>query len=178
MTAKCGPWPSTRPRGPGVKTPSRSPPTGERHAVIFVDKDPGTGAVTAPAEDLRARQGESEAITSVSIDMSAAYIKGVAEHLPNTQMTNDCFHVVARALAAVNETRRQAQKHVTPSPRGCAGRCSRLQTSLSLTSRLPSMPCSLRHRAGVPSAPGNTASSCGPSSPGAGAGKPTASSRR
>jgi len=82
----------------------------ERHAVIFVEEGRGADTVAALAEDLRAHQGDPEAVTSVSIDMSAAYIKGVAEHLPNAQVTFDKFHVIAHASAAVDETRRQEQK--------------------------------------------------------------------
>jgi transposase len=42
--------------------------------------------------------------------MSAAYIKGVAEHLPNAQITFDKFHVIAHASAAVDKTRRMEQR--------------------------------------------------------------------
>jgi transposase len=62
------------------------------------------------AEDLRAHGGNPEAIESVSIDMSPAYIKGVAAHLPNAEITFDKFHIIAHASKAVDKTRRVEQK--------------------------------------------------------------------
>ncbi|SIT49035.1 transposase [Paraburkholderia ribeironis] len=49
-------------------------------------------------------------VTSVSIDMSPAFIKGVGEHLPNARLTFDKFHVVAHASKALDTVRRQQQK--------------------------------------------------------------------
>ncbi|WP_144022249.1 transposase, partial [Caballeronia sordidicola] len=51
-----------------------------------------------------------EQITSVSIDMSPAFIKGVSTELPNAQITFDKFHVVGHANAAVDKTRRIEQR--------------------------------------------------------------------
>ncbi len=42
--------------------------------------------------------------------MSPAYIKGVAEHLPNAQITFDKFHVIAHASKALDQTRRIEQR--------------------------------------------------------------------
>jgi transposase len=53
---------------------------------------------------------DPEAIRSVSIDMSPAYIKGVTEHLPHAQITFDTFHVIAHASTAIDRTRRKEQK--------------------------------------------------------------------
>jgi transposase len=82
----------------------------EERAVLFVEEGRGADRVGALAETLRAHGGDPEAISSVSIDMSAAYIKGVAEHLPNAQVTFDKFHVVAHASVALDETRRGEQR--------------------------------------------------------------------
>jgi transposase len=49
--------------------------------------------------------------------MSTAFIKGVAEHLPNARITFDKFHVVAQASAAVDQTRRLEQR-TDPSLKG------------------------------------------------------------
>jgi len=51
-----------------------------------------------------------EQITSVSIDMSPAFIKGVTSELPNAQITFDKFHVIWHANAAVDKTRRIEQR--------------------------------------------------------------------
>jgi transposase len=78
--------------------------------VIFVGEEAEAASIAALAEDLRAHRGAPEAIRSVSIDMSPAFIKGVTEHLPNAQITFDKFHVIAHASTAIDETRRKEQK--------------------------------------------------------------------
>src|SRR5215471_4090485 len=49
--------------------------------------------------------------------MSNAFIKGVADHLPNARVTFDKFHVVAHASAALDRTRRLEQR-TDPSLKG------------------------------------------------------------
>lgn len=56
---------------------------------------------------LGAHNGHPQAITQVAIDMSAAYQKGVREHLPQASVVYDKFHVVAQVNAAVDEVRRR-----------------------------------------------------------------------
>lgn len=82
----------------------------ERRAAIFVSEGRDAEAIEALADDLRAHGGDPEAIESVSIDMSPAYIKGVTEHLPNAEITFDKFHVIAHASTALDKTRRAEQK--------------------------------------------------------------------
>ena len=82
----------------------------ERHAVIFVTDTRESAAIERLAADLRAHGGDPEAVKSVSIDMSPAYIKGVAAHLPNATVTFDKFHVIAHASHALDRTRRAEQK--------------------------------------------------------------------
>lgn len=82
----------------------------QQRAVIFVTEGRDAEAVAALAEDLRAHGGDPEAIESVSIDMSPAYIKGVSDHLPNAEITFDKFHVIAHASKAVDKTRRVEQR--------------------------------------------------------------------
>lgn len=62
--------------------------------------------VAAFAEDLRAHDGDPDAISAACIDMSRAYISGVAKHLPNAAVTFDPFHVIQLANAALEEVRR------------------------------------------------------------------------
>jgi transposase len=64
-----------------------------------------------------AHGGDPKAIEAVSIDMSSAFIKGVAENLPNAQITFDKFHVIAHASAAIDKMRRIEQK-TDPSLKG------------------------------------------------------------
>jgi len=82
----------------------------EERKVLFVAEGRGANTVESFAEDLGAHGGDPEAIESVSIDMSPAFIKGVGAHLPNARITFDKFHVVAHASQAVDKTRRIEQK--------------------------------------------------------------------
>jgi len=82
----------------------------ERRAVIFVTDTRESAAIERLAMDLKAHGGDPEQVTAVSIDMSPAYIKGVAAHLPNAVVTFDKYHVVAHASHALDQTRRAEQK--------------------------------------------------------------------
>ncbi len=82
----------------------------ERRAVIFVTEGKGSETIKAFASDLSAHGGDPTNIESVSIDMSPAFIKGVAENLPNARITFDKFHVIKHASEAIDKTRRIEQK--------------------------------------------------------------------
>ena len=58
------------------------------------------------AEDLQAHGGHAENITEVSMDLSPAFQKGAAEHLPNAQITFDRFHLVKIVNEAVDAVRK------------------------------------------------------------------------
>jgi len=83
----------------------------ERRAVIFVTETREAAAIERLAADLATHGGDPQAVRAVSIDMSPAYIKGVATHLPNASVTFDKFHVIAHASHALDLTRRAEQKH-------------------------------------------------------------------
>ena len=86
---------------------------GHDYISLFVDIDRGPGAVrrrrqdastvAAFAEDLAAHGGEPEAISEVCIDMSPAFIKGVADNLPKAAVTFDKFHAVKIINEAVDQ---------------------------------------------------------------------------
>ena len=78
--------------------------------VVSVTEGKDASTIGAFADDLRAHNGDPKNITSVSIDMSPAFIKGVTENLPNARITFDKFHVIAHASDAVSEMRRLEQK--------------------------------------------------------------------
>jgi transposase len=78
--------------------------------VLFVTEGRGAKTIKALAADLENHGCPPEQITSVSIDMSPAFIKGVIEHLPNARITFDKFHVIAHANEAVNKMRRIEQR--------------------------------------------------------------------
>jgi len=78
--------------------------------VVFVTKGKDSKTIADFAQYLTTHKGAPEQVTSVSIDMSGAFIKGVGDHLPNARITFDKFHVVAHASAAVDATRRLEQR--------------------------------------------------------------------
>lgn len=78
--------------------------------VIFVADGKDSGTVEAFAADLIAHGGDPKAIAEVCIDMSAAFIKGTADHLPNAEITFDKFHAVKIINEAVDAVRRSEQK--------------------------------------------------------------------
>ncbi len=82
----------------------------QQRSVIGVQEGRRAQTVGRFAEHLARHGGEPANIHSVSIDMSPAYIKGVAEHLPNAQVTFDKFHVIAHASKALDATRRMEQR--------------------------------------------------------------------
>ncbi|WP_043700524.1 ISL3 family transposase [Tepidimonas taiwanensis] len=78
--------------------------------VIAVAEGRGTDSIAQLTTELQSRHCPAEQITSVSIDMSPAFIRGCAEHLPNARVTFDKFHVIGHANAAVDRMRRIEQR--------------------------------------------------------------------
>jgi len=73
--------------------------------VIAVAEGRGADSIAQLTTELQSRHCPAEQITSVSIDMSPAFIRGCAEHLPNARVTFDKFHVIGHANAAVDRMR-------------------------------------------------------------------------
>ena len=78
--------------------------------VLFATEGRDANTVAAFADDLTAHGGDPEAIDEVCIDMSPAFIKGVAESLPAAAITFDRFHAVKLINDAVDQVRRAEQK--------------------------------------------------------------------
>jgi transposase len=78
--------------------------------VLFVADGKDAQTVKAFADDLAVHGGAASNIAEVCIDMSGAFIKGVAEHLPEAEVTFDKFHVVKLVNEAVDEVRRAEVK--------------------------------------------------------------------
>ena len=78
--------------------------------VLFAAEGRDASTVAAFAEDLTAHRGAPEAIEEVCIDMSPAFIKGVADNLPEAAITFDKFHAVKIINEAVDQVRRAEQK--------------------------------------------------------------------
>jgi len=93
---------------------------GQNYITLFVDIDQAStvfavegkdaGTVAAFSDDLRAHGGEPNAVSQVCIDMSAAFIKGTADNLPNAAITFDKFHAVKIINDAVDKVRRAERK--------------------------------------------------------------------
>ena len=89
---------------------------GHDYITLFVDllekhllfATPGKDAQTFAqfTKDLQAHGGNAEVITEVSMDLSLAFQKGAAEHLPNAQVTFDRFHLMKLVNEAVDAVRK------------------------------------------------------------------------
>jgi transposase len=82
----------------------------DRARVLFATEGKDAATVAAFAEDHTAHGGDPAAIAEVCIDMSAAFIKGIGENLPNAAITFDKFHAVKIINAAVDKVRREEVK--------------------------------------------------------------------
>jgi transposase len=78
--------------------------------VLFATEGKDAATVAAFAGDLAAHGGDPAAVGEVCIDMSPAFIKGVAENLPDAAVTFDKFHAVKIVNEAVDQVRRAEQK--------------------------------------------------------------------
>jgi transposase len=78
--------------------------------VLAVTEGRTADTVATLAAELESHGCPAHQITSVSIDMSPAFIKGCAEHLPEARITFDKFHVVWHAGTAVDKMRRIEQR--------------------------------------------------------------------
>ena len=85
--------------------------------VVFVTEGRDAKTVEEFSRFLTEHNGTPKQIASVSMDMSAAFIKGVTKYLSNARITFDKFHVVAHASGAVDHMRRMEQK-TDPSLKG------------------------------------------------------------
>ncbi len=79
--------------------------------VLFVADGKDAATVATFAADLADHSGAAENVADVCIDMSAAFIKGTAAHLPNAAITFDKFHAVKIINDAVDRVRRAEQKN-------------------------------------------------------------------
>jgi transposase len=82
----------------------------DRSQVLFVADGKDASTVSAFVDDLTQHGGDPTKVSEVCIDMSPAFIKGTAEHLPRAEITFDKFHTVKIVNDAVDEVRREEQK--------------------------------------------------------------------
>ena len=79
----------------------------EERRVLFGTEGKDAQTVARFRSDLEAHGGEPARIEEVCCDMSAAFVKGVTESLPDAEITFDKFHVSQIIHAAVDRTRRE-----------------------------------------------------------------------
>jgi len=77
----------------------------EQKRLLFVTEGRDHQTVDAFAKDLAEHGGSAQAIRHVSMDMSAAYLLGVQQQLPQAAICYDRFHVAALAGKAMDEVR-------------------------------------------------------------------------
>lgn len=98
----------------GVDEMSRA--KGHRYLTVFADMTMRRVLFATDGKDsktwkefikaLKAHKGKAEKVTSVSMDMSKAYAKGVSDRCKNARIVYDKFHVIAHANKAVDLVRR------------------------------------------------------------------------
>ena len=82
----------------------------ERSRVLYATEGRDASVLGAFKADLEAHGGRPEEVGEISMDMSPAFRKGVAEHFPDAEITYDKFHVIKLMNDAVDEVRRAEQK--------------------------------------------------------------------
>lgn len=81
----------------------------KEHRVLFATPGKDAATVQAFAADLKAHGGDPAKIAEVCSDMSAAFIAGVGEYLPEAEQTFDKFHLIKLVNEALDEVRRAEQ---------------------------------------------------------------------
>ncbi len=82
----------------------------DRPRAVFVTEGRKAEVFGRFVDDLAAHGGAAKQITEVCQDMSEAYLAGALEHLPESEITFDRYHVKAQLTKAVDEVRRSEAK--------------------------------------------------------------------
>lgn len=77
----------------------------QQKRLLFVTEGRDHQTVNAFTKELSEHGGSAQAISHVSMDMSAAYLKGAQQQLPQAAICYDRFHVAALAGKAMDEVR-------------------------------------------------------------------------
>ena len=78
--------------------------------LLFATEGKDKVTVEAFKQDLEAHNRRTEKITQASCNMSPSFISGVAQELPNAEITFDKFHVIKLLNDGVDNVRRQEVK--------------------------------------------------------------------
>lgn len=74
--------------------------------LLFMTEGRDSQTLAAFVQEMRRHGAHPEQIELVSMDMSAAYMKGAREHLPRAQIVFDHFHIMVLAGVALDKVRR------------------------------------------------------------------------
>lgn len=77
---------------------------------IFVTEGKDNSTIESFVEELEKKFGKKENIEIVSMDMSPAFINGVINHLPESNIVFDKFHLIKLLNEALDEVRRLERK--------------------------------------------------------------------
>lgn len=77
---------------------------------IFITEGKGRETLCQFKDFLLSHGGRAENIKEFSLDMSPAFISGIKEYFPSSEITFDKFHVIKMMTEALDETRRKEQK--------------------------------------------------------------------
>ena len=100
--------------------------------ILFATPDKDSSTVKRFKEELIKHGGSEENIKQMCCDMSPAFIKGVREQFPETELTFDKFHIVKVVNEAVDKVRREEQKE---HPEQTRSRCAWLKNPQNLTKK-------------------------------------------
>jgi len=79
-------------------------------AILFATEGKDATTVKRFKNDLLLHGGSEENIKQMCCDMSPAFIKGVKEQFPNTELTFDRFHIMKVVNEAVDKVRKEERK--------------------------------------------------------------------
>ena len=82
----------------------------EAEKVLYATEGKDHETILRFVQDFQEHGGDVETIQAASIDLSPAYQKGMAEHLPDVEVTFDHFHVISLVNKSVDEVRRREAK--------------------------------------------------------------------
>ena len=99
-------WGWMRPRRARARTTSPLFADLDIGRVCFATEGRDADTVEEFAADLAAHGGDPKQVHTTSSDMSAAFITGIRQHLPNATMTFDRYHLAAKLSEAVDAVRR------------------------------------------------------------------------
>lgn len=82
----------------------------KQDSVLFAAPGHGKDVIKAFSAFLAAHGGDPDNVIEMVCDMSQAFLSGVAENLPNAEVTFDWFHIVQTFTKALDEVRKKERR--------------------------------------------------------------------